>query len=82
MRNATAIVQGKGNGNGKCIGKYTPERHVISREVGVRLKKEMYEADSDIDGELEWLYFLPEPPSDVRISSDAVTDTTKEADSG
>jgi len=49
---ATKEGKGKGNGNGKGKGivKQTPGGDDISRAVAVQLQKEMYEADSDMEG--------------------------------
>ena len=40
----------KGNVNGKGIVKQTPGGDDISRAVAMQLQKEMYEADSDMEG--------------------------------
>jgi len=40
----------------------------------------MYEADSDMESQLEWVYLEPEEPRAVSISSDDDTDSTEESD--
>jgi hypothetical protein len=42
--------KGKGNGKGKGIVKQTPGGDDISCAVALQLQKEMYEADSDMEG--------------------------------
>jgi len=55
--NGKAMEKGKGKGNskGKGIVKQTPGGDDISRAVALQLQKEMYEADSDMEGKLEWV---------------------------
>jgi len=69
--------KGKGNGKGKGIVKQTPGGDDISRAVALQLQKEMYEADSDTEGSLEWVYLEPEALPAVSISSDDDTDSTE-----
>jgi hypothetical protein len=82
MRNSTAIVKGKGNGKGKSMGNYTSQRDTIWCAVGGQFQKEMYEAASDMDSELEQVYLQAEASPDLRIPSVDDTDTTEESDSG
>jgi len=42
--------KGKGNSKGIVIQKQTPGGDDISRAVALKLQKEMYEADSDMEG--------------------------------
>ena len=69
--------KGKGNGNGKGIVKQTPGGDDISLAVALQLQKEMYEADSDMEGILERLYSELEASPAVSISSDDDTDSTE-----
>ena len=48
--------KGKGNGKGRVIVHQTPGGDDISHAVALQLQKEMYEADSDKEGKLEWVY--------------------------
>jgi len=41
----------------------------------------MYEADSDTEGQLEWVYLEPKAPRAVSMSSDDDTDSTEQSDS-
>jgi hypothetical protein len=47
---ATEEEKGQGNGKGKGIVKQTPGGDDISRAIALQLQKEMYEADSDMEG--------------------------------
>ena len=80
-----AREDGKGKGNGNCKGKgtvkQTPGGGDISHSVALRLQKEMYEADSDTQGSLQWVYSELEALPTVLISSDDDTDSTEESDS-
>jgi len=72
---ATEEGKGKGNGKGKGIVKQTPGEDDISRAVAVQ--KEMYDADSDTEGQLERVYLELEASPAVSISSDDDTDSTE-----
>jgi hypothetical protein len=58
-----AMEEGKGKRNGKGKGKgivkQTPGEDDISCAVALQLQKEMYVADSDMEGQLEWVYLEP-----------------------
>jgi len=58
---ATEEWKGKGNGKGQGIVKQTPPGDDISHAVALDWKKEMYQADSDTEEYLDWVYLEPEP---------------------
>ena len=70
--------KGKGNTKGKCIVERTPEGDDISRAIALQLRKEMYEADVDTEGELQGVYLDPEASPAMSISSDDDSDSTEE----
>jgi len=69
--------KGKGNGKGTGIVKQTPGGDDIARAVALQLQRDMYEADSDTEGELERLYLMPEASPAVSISPNDDTDSTE-----
>jgi len=69
--------KGKGDSKGNSIVKQTPRGDDISRAVALQLQKEMYEADSDTVGLLEWVYQRPDASPAESIASDGDTDSNE-----
>jgi hypothetical protein len=78
---ATDEGKGKGkqkrNGKRKGINKQTPGGDDISRAVDVQLQKEIYEPDSDAEGQLEWVYLEVKALPAVSSCSDDDTGSTE-----
>jgi len=74
--------KGKGNGNekGKGIVEQTTEGDDISCAVALQLQKEMYEAESDMEGSLGQVYLVLEVLPTVSMYSGNDTDSPKELD--
>jgi len=69
--------KGKGYGEGKDIVKQTPGGDDISRAIALQMQKEMYEADSDMEGLLEQVNLELEASPATSIPSADDTDTTE-----
>jgi hypothetical protein len=77
---ATEEGKGKGNGKGHGIVKQTPGVDDFTRAVTFQLQKEMYEANSDMEGKPLRVYLKPKAMPSVSMSSDDATDSTEESD--
>jgi hypothetical protein len=79
--NGIGKENGKGNSKTKGMIKNTPGGDDISPAVALQLQEEMYEADSDTEGQLVRVYLERKASPAVSISSDADNTSTEKSDS-
>jgi len=69
--------EAKGNSKGKGIVQHTPGGDDISRAVALKLQKEIYKVDSEMEGKLEQVYLDPDESPAVSIFTDDDTNSTE-----